>query len=150
MPPPIHLPRPPTWVSEFRAFIMRGNVVDLAIGIIIGAAFTSVVNSLVRDVFTPLLGLIAGGVDFSNLFVTLKGSHEPTLDAAQKAGAITLNIGLFLNACISFLIVSFVIFWLVKAMNRFKAKQEEEPDALTKTESTLIEIRDLLAESRKP
>src|SRR3954463_16519276 len=119
---PIHLPRPPGWVSEFTAFIMRGNVVDLAVGIIIGAAFTSVVNSLVRDVFTPLLGLIAGGVDFSNLFVTLKGPHEQTLDAAQKAGAVPLNVGLFLNACISFLAVSFVIFWLVKVMNPFKAK----------------------------
>src|SRR6478752_6790096 len=117
MQPPIHLPKPPGWVAEFRAFIMRGNVVDLAVGVIVGAAFTGIVNSLVKDVFTPLLGLIAGGVDFSNLFVTLKGSHEPTLDAAQKAGAVTLNIGLFLNACISFLIVSFVIFWLVKAMN---------------------------------
>lgn len=150
MQPPIHLPRPPGWVSEFRAFIMRGNVVDLAVGIIIGAAFTSVVNSLVKDVFTPLLGLIAGGVDFSNLFVTLKGAHEPTLDAAQKAGAVTINFGLFLNACISFLIVSFVIFWLVKAMNRFKAKEAEEPEALTKTEETLIDIRDLLARSRTP
>src|SRR5438270_5634384 len=148
MKPPSHLPRPPGWVSEFQAFIMRGNVVDLAVGIIIGAAFTSVVNSLVRDVFTPILGLIAGGVDFSNLFVTLKGPHEQTLDAAQKAGAVTLNLGLFLNACISFLIVSFVIFWLVKAMNRFKAKAAEEPEALTKSEETLIEIRDLLAHSR--
>jgi large conductance mechanosensitive channel len=146
--PPIHLPRPPGWVSEFQAFIMRGNVVDLAVGIIIGAAFTSVVNSLVKDVFTPILGLVAGGVDFSNLFITLKGAHEPTLDAAQKAGAVTLNVGLFLNACISFLIVSFVIFWLVKVMNRFKAKAAEEPEALTKSEETLIEIRDLLAHSR--
>src|SRR3954447_6809783 len=150
MQPPIHLPRPPTWVSEFRDFVMRGNVVDLAVGIIIGAAFTSVVNSLVRDVFTPLLGLIAGGIDFSNLFVTLKGPHEPTLEAAQKAGAVTINVGLFLNACFSFLIVSFVIFWLVKAMNRFKAKEAEKPEALTKTEATLIEIRDLLAQSDKP
>jgi large conductance mechanosensitive channel len=149
MRPPIHLPRPPGWVSEFRAFVMRGNVVDLAVGIIIGAAFTSVVNSLVKDVFTPILGLIAGGVDFSNLFVTLKGPHEQTLDAAQKSGAVTINVGLFLNACISFLIVSFVIFWLVKTMSRFKAKAEEKPEALTKTETTLIEIRDLLA-ARRP
>ena len=142
---PIQLPRSPGWVSEFRAFIMRGNVVDLAVGIIIGAAFTSVVNSLVKDVFTPVLGLVAGGIDFSNLFVTLKGSHEPTLEAAQKAGAVTINVGLFLNACFSFLIVSFVIFWLVQTMNRFKAKQAEKPEALTKTEQTLLEIRDLLS-----
>lgn len=148
MQPPIHLPRTPGWVSEFRAFIMRGNVVDLAVGIIIGAAFTSVVNSLVKDVFTPILGLIVGGIDFSNIFLTLKGEHAPTLDAAKQAGAVTVNIGLFLNACFSFSIVSFVVFWLVKAMSRFKAKEAEEPAALTKTESTLLEIRDLLAQER--
>ena len=150
MQPPIHLPRRPGWVSEFQAFIMRGNVVDLAVGIIIGAAFTSVVNSLVKDVFTPILGLLVGGIDFSNIFITLKGEHAPTLDAAQKAGAVTLNIGLFLNALISFLIVSFAVFWVVKALSRFKAKQAESPAALTKTEETLIEIRDLLAQSRLP
>ncbi len=148
MQPPVHLPHPPGWVSEFRAFIMRGNVVDLAVGIIIGAAFTSVVNSLVKDVFTPLLGLAVGGIDFSNIFITLKGPHEATLDAAQRAGAVTVNLGLFLNACISFLIVSFAVFWLVKALSRFKAKEEEKPEVLTKTEETLIEIRDLLAHSR--
>ena len=141
-PPHIHTPG---WLSEFRAFIMRGNVVDLAVGIIIGAAFTAIVNSLVKDIFTPLLGLVLGGIDFSNIFVTLKGPHEATLDAAKQAGAVTINIGLFLNACISFLIVSFAIFWLVKVLNRFKAKEVEKPAALTKSEATLIEIRDLLA-----
>ncbi len=148
MPPTVHMPRAPGWVSEFRAFVMRGNVVDLAVGIIIGAAFTSVVNSLVKDVFTPLIGLLAGGIDFTNIFVTLKGEHAPTLDAARSAGAVTVNVGLFLNACLSFLIVSFVVFWVVKAMSRFKAKEAEEPAALTKSETTLIEIRDLLAQSR--
>jgi large conductance mechanosensitive channel len=142
---PIRLPTPPGWISEFKAFILRGNVVDLAVGIVIGAAFTGVVTSLVKDVFTPVLGLLAGGVDFSNLFITLKGEHLATLDAAQKAGAVTVNIGLFLNAVISFLIIAFVIFWLVKVLNRFKAKEAEEPAALNKTEETLIEIRDLLA-----
>lgn len=142
---PIRLPTPPGWISEFKAFILRGNVVDLAVGIVIGAAFTGVVTSLVKDVFTPVLGLLAGGVDFSNLFVTLKGEHLATLDAAQKAGAVTVNIGLFLNAVISFLIIAFVIFWIVKVLNRFKAKEAEEPAALNKTEETLIEIRDLLA-----
>lgn len=145
---PIHLPRPPGWISEFKAFILRGNVVDLAVGIIIGAAFTSVVGSLVKDVFTPVLGLAAGGVDFSNLFITLKGEHAATLEAAQRAGAVTINIGLFLNAVISFLIISFVIFWVVKALQRFKAKEAESPDALSKTEETLVEIRDLLAQPR--
>ena len=140
---PIHV-QAPGWVSEFKAFVMRGNVVDLAVGIIIGEAFTSIVSSLVKDVFTPIIGLLIGGIDFTNLFVTLKGSHEATLDAAQRAGAVTLNVGLFLNAIISFLIVSFAIFWVVKALSRFKAKEAESPAALSTTEQTLIEIRDLL------
>ncbi len=141
---PIALPLKPGWVGEFQAFVMRGNVVDLAIGIIIGAAFTSIVNSLVKDLFTPVLGLALGGMDFTNLFVTLKGTSQPTLDAAQKAGAVTLNIGLFPNAVIFFLVVSFAIFWVVKALSRFKAKEDEAPAALSTTEQTLIEIRDLL------
>jgi len=88
----------PGWLDEFRAFIMRGNVVDLAVGIIIGVAFTAVVNSLVKDLLTPLIGLLVGGIDFSNIFVTLKGPHAATLADAQKAGAVTLNIGVFINA----------------------------------------------------
>lgn len=147
---PVRLPSPPGWISEFKAFILRGNVVDLAVGIIIGAAFTGVVGSLVKDVFTPVLGLLAGGVDFSNLFITLKGDHAATLEAAQKAGAVTINIGLFLNSIISFLIISFVIFWVVKVLSRFKAKEAESPAALTKSEETLIEIRDLLAQKPMP
>ena len=147
---PVRLPSPPGWISEFKAFILRGNVVDLAVGIIIGAAFTGVVSSLVKDVFTPILGLLAGGVDFSNLFITLKGDHATTLEAAQRAGAVTINIGLFLNSIISFLIISFVIFWVVKVLSRFKAKEAESPAALSKTEETLIEIRDLLAHSQPP
>jgi large conductance mechanosensitive channel len=106
-PVPIHAPG---WLAEFKAFIMRGNVVDLAVGIIIGAAFTSIVSSLVKDIFTPVIGLLVGGIDFTNIFFTIKGPHEATLDAAQKAGAVTLNIGLFLNAVIQFLIVAFAIF----------------------------------------
>ena len=144
----LHLPRRPGWIGEFQAFILRGNVVDLAVGIIVGAAFTAIVNSLVKDLFTPVLGLLLGGIDFSNLFVTLKGPQEATLDAAQKAGAVTLNLGLFLNAVISFLIVSFAIFWVVKALSRFKAKESEDAAALTQTEATLIEIRDLLKATR--
>ena len=140
----LNVTKKPGWVDEFKAFIMRGNVVDLAVGIIIGAAFTSVVGSLVKDLFTPVLGLLVGGIDFTNLFVTLKGNHEATLEAAQKAGAVTLNIGLFLNAVISFLIVSFAIFWVVKALSRFQKKADEAPAALSTTEQTLIEIRDVL------
>ena len=141
------MPHTPRWVADFKAFIMRGNVIDLAVGIVIGAAFTSIVNSLVKDLLTPILGLILGGIDFSNIFITLKGPREATLEAAQKAGAVTLNVGVFLNACISFLIISFAIFWVVKLASRFAAKPAEDtaPAALTTTETTLLEIRDLLA-----
>jgi len=93
-----NLPAQPGWIGEFRAFVVRGNVVDLAIGIIIGAAFTGVVGSLVKDVINPIIGLAIGGVDFTNIFVALNGQHYPTLDAAQKAGAPTVNIGVFINA----------------------------------------------------
>jgi large conductance mechanosensitive channel len=135
--------RTPHWVSEFRAFVMRGNVVDLAVGIIIGAAFTGIVNSLVKDIFTPLIGLAVGGIDFTNIFVTLKGPHAPTLAAAQQAGAVTVNVGIFLNNCINFLIVSFAIFWLVKALTRLHVREEAKP-SLSKSEQLLTEIRDLM------
>ena len=106
-------PKAPSWLAEFRAFVMRGNVVDLAVGIIIGAAFTGVVGSLVKDVFNPVLGILTGGVDFSNVFFALNGQTYANLDDAKKAGAPTVNIGLFINAIIQFVIVSFAVFWLV-------------------------------------
>ena len=140
--------RQPGWVGEFRAFIMRGNVVDLAVGIIIGVAFTAVVNSLVKDIFTPIIGLAVGGIDFTNIFVTLKGPSEPTFADAQKAGAVTLNIGVFLNALIQFLIVSFSVFWLIKVLTRLHVREEAAPAAPPRTEVLLEEIRDLLAEKR--
>ena len=121
------LPTTPGWVAEFRAFVARGNVVDLAIGIIIGVAFTGVVNSLVKDVINPLIGVAVGGVDFSNIFVALNGQDYPTLDAAQKAGAPTLNIGLFINAIINFLIIAFALFMVIKAMNRMKREEATAP-----------------------
>jgi large conductance mechanosensitive channel len=136
------LPKAPSWISEFRAFIMRGNVVDLAVGIIIGVAFTGVVNSLVKDVFNPLFGLAIGGIDFSNVFVALNGQHYDNLADAQRAGAATLNIGLFINAIINFLIVGFAIFWVVKALTRLHLR--EDAQAGPKTETLLIEIRDIL------
>ena len=136
------LPKPPSWLGEFRAFIMRGSVVDLAVGIIIGAAFTGVVNSLVKDLFNPLLGLLIGGVDFTNMFVALNGAHYATLEAAKAAGAPTLNFGLFINAIIQFLIVGLAIFWTVKALSKMRLHQEAE--AGPKTEELLAEIRDLL------
>ena len=142
---PLSLPAAPGWLGEFRAFVMRGNVIDLAVGIVVGAAFTAIVTSLVKDMITPILGLLLGGIDFTNIFITLKGQHAPTLEAARAAGAVTLNVGLFLNACISFLIVSFAIFWLIRVLNRFVRKHEESAPSLTTTEQTLIEIRDLLA-----
>jgi large conductance mechanosensitive channel len=144
---PFHTQRP-GWVDEFRAFIMRGNVIDLAVGIIIGVAFTAVVNSLVKDIFTPILGLIVGGIDFTNIFVTLKGPSAPTLADAQKAGAVTLNIGVFLNAVIQFVIVSFAIFWLIKVLTRLHVREEAAPAAPPRSEVLLEEIRDLLAAKR--
>ena len=141
------LPRQPGWVAEFRAFVARGNVVDLAIGIIIGAAFTGVVNSLVKDVINPVIGLAIGGVDFTNIFIPLNGQHYPTLDAAQKAGAPTVNIGIFINALINFLIIAFVVFWIGKAAARLMRREAEAPSAPpapTRSEVLLEEIRDLL------
>jgi len=147
------LPKTPGWVADFQAFIMRGNVVDLAVGIIIGAAFTGIVQSLVKDVFNPVIGLLTGGVDFSDLFVTVKGPHTTTLAAAKAAGAVTINYGLFLNAVIQFVIVAFVVFWLVKAMQAMMRKEAEapaDPPAPTTSEALLMEIRDLLAKGAGP
>ncbi len=143
--------RKPGWVDEFRAFIMRGNVVDLAVGIIIGVAFTAVVNSLVKDIFTPIIGLIVGGIDFTNIFITLKGQSAATLADAQKAGAVTLNIGVFINAVIQFIIVGFAVFWLIKALTRLHVRQEAAPappPPPPRSEVLLEEIRDLLAQHR--
>jgi large conductance mechanosensitive channel len=146
---PMHV-RPPAWLDEFRAFIMRGNVVDLAVGIIIGVAFTAVVNSLVKDIFTPIIGLLVGGIDFTNIFVTLKGQSAATLADTQKAGAVTLNIGVFLNAVIQFLIVSFAVFWMIKVLTRLHVREEAAPPppAPSRSEVLLEEIRDLLAARR--
>src|SRR5437588_7206472 len=141
---PLNL-RQPAWLDEFRAFILRGHVVDVAVGIIIGVAFTAVVNSLVKDIFTPLIGLLVGGIDFTNIFVTLKGPSEPTLADAQKAGAVTLNFGVFLNAVIQFLIVSFAVFWLVKTLTRLHMREDAKPAPPPRSEALLEEIRDLLA-----
>ena len=132
---------------EFRDFAMRGNVIDLAVGIIIGAAFTTIVNSLVNDIIMPPLGLLIGGIDFSNFFLTLKGGSFPTLEAAKAAGAVTVNYGLFVNAIIRFLIVAFAIFILVKQINRLAREEPPAPPAPpepTREELLLAEIRDLL------
>jgi large conductance mechanosensitive channel len=116
-------------LHEFRKFIARGHVIDLAVGIVIGAAFTSIVNSFVNDILMPPIGLLMGGVDFSNLFISLSGGQYASLAAAQEAGAATLNYGLFLNSVISFLIVAFAVFLLVQSYNRVRDQQEAAPPA---------------------
>jgi large conductance mechanosensitive channel len=140
-------------LKEFKEFIARGNAMDMAVGIIMGAAFSAIVNSLVKDMIMPPIGLITGGVDFTNLFVALNGGTYETLKAAQAAGAPTLNYGIFINQIISFLIISFAIFFLVRSVNRFFRKQEEAPAApppppAPSREAVLLEeIRDLLKRS---
>ncbi len=117
--------------KEFKEFAMRGNVVDMAVGIIIGAAFGAIVKSLVADVIMPPIGLLLGNVDFSNLFLVIKQGDAAgtfaTVADAQKAGAVTLNYGLFINTVISFLIVAFAVFMLVKGLNTLKRKEEAPP-----------------------
>lgn len=135
--------KPLGWAAEFRSFIMRGNVVDLAVGIIIGAAFTGVVNSLVKDVFNPVLGLLTGGIDFSNVFFALNRQHYATLADAQHAGAPTVNVGLFINAIIQFLIVGLAVFWVVKVLTRLHVREDAKPSG-PKPEQLLAEIRDVL------
>ncbi len=138
-------------LKEFREFAIKGNVVDMAVGIIIGAAFGTIVQSLVNDVIMPPIGLALGNVDFSNLFVVLKEGVPPgpyaALADAQTAGAVTINYGLFINTVISFLIVAFAVFILVKNINRLKRQQEEAPPAPpepSNEEKLLTEIRDIL------
>lgn len=134
--------------KEFRDFAVKGNVVDMAVGIVIGAAFTAIVQSLVKDIITPPIGFLLGNVDFSNIYLILKDGKVAgpyaSLKAAQDAGAITLNFGLFINALISFTIVAFALFMVVKAINKLKKKQEAAPAKPTKDQELLTEIRDLL------
>jgi len=119
--------------KEFREFALKGNAVDLAIGVIIGAAFGAVVASLVKDVIMPPIGLALGGVDFSNLFVVLGPGSYPSLKAAQEAGAATLNYGVFINALINFFIVAMALFVLVKGMNRLKREAPPAPASSART-----------------
>jgi large conductance mechanosensitive channel len=133
-------------LKEFKEFISRGSVIDLAVGIIIGAAFTSIVNSLVNDILMPPIGLLLGGIDFSNFFVTLKGTSQATLKATQDSGAVVIAYGQFINAVIKFLIVAAAVFLLVKQVNLFlRRKQEEKPAPPPPPEVELLtQIRDLL------
>jgi large conductance mechanosensitive channel len=138
-------------LKEFKEFAVKGNMLDMAVGIIIGAAFGAIVSSLVADVIMPPLGLLLGGVDFSNMFLVLKegataGPYVALADA-KEAGAVTLNYGVFLNAIVSFLIIGFSVFFVVRGFNKLKKKEEEAPKAPpepSKEEQLLAEIRDLL------
>jgi large conductance mechanosensitive channel len=136
-------------LKDFKAFALRGNVVDLAVGVIIGAAFGKIVTSLVNDVIMPPIGLALGEVDFSNLFLVLKGDHAPTVDAAKAAGAVTLNYGIFLNTIIQFVIIALATFIIVRWMQKLQKKEEAAPAAPTKSEELLTEIRDLLKKDVK-
>ena len=136
--------------NEFKKFAIKGNALDLAVGVIIGAAFGKIVSSLVDDVLMPPLGLIIGKVDFSNLFLSLSGKHYDSLPAAKAAGAPTINYGVFLNNVINFLIVAFAVFILVQQINRLRAEPEKpaekpaEPAEPSEEVKLLTQIRDLL------
>ncbi len=139
-------------LKEFKEFALKGNVVDMAVGIIIGGAFGTIVTSLVNDILMPPIGLAIGGADFSTLFMVLRQGTTPgpyaTPAAAQEAGAVTMNIGLFVNAVISFTIVAFALFMVVKAMNQVRRREAASPappPGPTPDQKLLTEIRDLLA-----
>lgn len=138
-------------VKEFREFISKGNVIDLAVGVIIGAAFGKIVNSLVSDVIMPPIGAALKGVNFSSLYFSLDGKTYESLAKAKEAGAPVIGYGVFLNTMIEFLIIAACVFALVKAVNTVRRKQEEKPPAPaepTKSEVLLAEIRDLLKKDR--
>lgn len=139
-------------LKEFKEFAVKGNMIDMAIGIVIGAAFGAIVSSLVDDVIMPPIGLLLGGVDFSQLFVVLDGEGSfNTIEQAKEAGAVTWNIGLFINAIIKFVIIALALFMVVKAMNKLQRQAEEEPPAAPVEPPAdiklLQEIRDLLAKA---
>lgn len=130
--------------QEFKAFAMRGNVVDLAVGVIIGGAFGKIVTSLTNDVIMPVVGLLLGQVDFSNLFINLSGGDYPTLKAATDAGAPVLRYGAFINTVLDFIILAFIIFLMVRAVNRLRSAEPPPAPAPTPDQQLLAEIRDLL------
>lgn len=140
-------------LKEFKEFIMRGNVLDVAVGIIIGIAFGAIVNSVVNDLLMPPIGLLLGKVDFSNLFAVLRegASAGPYLsvEAAQKAGAVTFNYGMFINTCISFLIVAFAVFMLIRTINRLKRAEEAKPAAPAAPPEEVVLLREIRDALRK-
>jgi large conductance mechanosensitive channel len=135
-------------LQEFKLFIMKGNMIDMAVGIIIGAAFGTVIKSLVSDVIMPPIGMLMGGIDFSSLFIALDNKVYASLAEAQAAGAATINYGVFINNCITLLIVGFAVFLLVKGINNMKKKEEAAPTAPAEPSEDVVllrEIRDSLA-----
>lgn len=137
-------------LKEFKEFALRGNMVDMAVGIIIGGAFGKIITSLVNDIVMPPLGLLLGKVDFNNLYLNLSSTPYESLQAAQEAGAPTLNYGSFISTVISFTIIAFSIFMMIKAMNRLRRKKEKEPTPAPQPspeEKLLTEIRDALRKS---
>jgi large conductance mechanosensitive channel len=139
------------FLKEFREFAVRGNVVDLAVAVVIGAAFTGIVNSLVNDIIMPPIGLLTGGLDFSEYYINLSGNDYATLAEAEAAGAPLIRYGSFINVVINFLIVAFAIFMIVKQINRFKRKEEAAPPPPPPEDVVLLtEIRDLLKQRNNP
>lgn len=131
-------------LKEFKEFALKGNFFDMAVGIVIGAAFTTIVKSLVDDIIMPLVGLFSGGIDFGSKFINLTDGDYATLAAAKEAGAATINYGLFINAVITFIIVAFVLFMIIKGMNAAKKAEEEAPAEPSDEVKLLSEIRDAL------
>lgn len=134
--------------SEFRKFIARGSVIDLAVGVVIGAAFTKIVDSFVKDILMPPIGLAVGGVDFSNLYINLSRQEYPSLAAAMEAGAPTINYGIFLNNVLSFLIVALVIFLFLRTYNRLRDESESAPPAPDEKECPYCRLKIPLAATR--
>jgi large conductance mechanosensitive channel len=142
--------------KEFKEFAMKGNVVDMAVGIIIGAAFGAIVNSLVADVVMPIIGVVTGGLDFSSRYILLKDGMPPapyaTVAAAKAAGAVTINVGSFISLVLNFVLVAFVLFMIIKGMNQLRRRQPAPPPPApplpTNEERLLVEIRDLLKAGR--
>ncbi len=137
-------------IKEFKKFIARGNVLDMAVGVIIGAAFGAIVTSIVNDIIMPLISLATGGLDFANWFIALDGKNYATIEAAQEAGAATLNYGNLISVIINFLIIAFCIFLVVKAFNKVTKKEEKKAAPAKSDEVKLLEeIRDLMKKEKK-
>ena len=137
-------------LQEFKDFAIKGNVVDMGVGIVIGAAFTSIVTSFVEDIINPIIGIFTGGVDFSNLFINLSGQDVSSAAKAKEEGLAVITYGNFINAVIAFVIVAWILFLIIKGVNKMKKAEEEAPEAPAEPsgeEKLLTEIRDLLAKS---